>query len=111
MAFEDHKQRVPDRKINWADYEYINKGSRQPGRGLIFVTLFAVATWWFAWVRWHDMEEAERSGSTLSMSSLEWGLYKTGGKWAMPVLFTLLGVFFVWLGIRNYFRLKKMKES
>lgn len=111
MAFEEHKQRTFQKGNSFTDYEYINKSSRQPWRGLVFVIIFALATWWFAWVRWHDMDEAERSGSTLSMSSLEWGLYKVGGKWTMPILFVLLGVLFVYLGIRNYNRLQKMKYS
>jgi hypothetical protein len=111
MAFEEHKQRTFSRGNPYADYEYVNKGSRQPWRGLMFAVLFAFVTWGFAWMRWHDMERAEQTGSTLSMSSLEWGLYKVGGKWAVPVLFILFGALFIYLGIRNYFHLQKMKES
>ncbi len=111
MAFEEHKQRSFKRGNPYADYEYINKGSRQPWRGLVLIVLFALAAWWFAWVRWHEMDAAEQTGSTISMSSLEWGLYKVGGKWAMPVLFVLLGAIFIYAGIRNYFRLQKIKNS
>ena len=111
MALEEHKQRWYGKGNPWADYEYINKGSRQPWRGLVYIILFALAMWAFAIWRWYDMDKAERTGSDISMSSLEWGLYKVGGKWAMPVLFVLLGIFFIWIGIRNYNRLQKMKES
>lgn len=109
MAFDEHLQRIS--KVNWSDYEYINKGSRQPGRVLVYMVLFALAMWAFAWWRWYDMDRAEQTGAALSMSGLEWGAYKVGGKWVLPAAFVLFGVFFIWLGIRGYHRLKRMKES
>ncbi|MBE7174479.1 MAG: hypothetical protein INR73_28160 [Williamsia sp.] len=109
MAFDEHLQRIP--KANWTDYEYVNKGSRQPVRVLVYAVLFALAMWAFALWRWYDMDRSEQTGSELSITPLEWGLYKLGGKWALPLLFALCGAFFIWLGFRGYARLKKMKES
>lgn len=111
MAFEEHKERKQRTRYSFADYEYVSKRSRQPWRGLVLMIFFALLLWWFAWDRWHEMAAAEETGATISMSPIEWGLYKIGGKIILSGFFALMGALLVCLGIYNYKRLEKMKAN
>lgn len=112
MAFEEHKQQKINRYINpYADYEYVSKRSRQPWRSLVVTLLFGFALFWFAWERWHEISAAEQTGTSVSMSSIEWGLYKISGKWGITSFFGLLGAVIVYFAFHSYRRLEKMKRS
>lgn len=111
MVPEQTKQRNLRYGNPYADYEYTGKGSRQPWRGLLLSLLFGIGMWVFAFVRWREMATAGQTGAEISMSSLEWGLYKISGKWGFLLLFSVLGAWFIYLGIQNYRRLEKMKRS
>ncbi|RYY54339.1 MAG: hypothetical protein EOO09_14785 [Chitinophagaceae bacterium] len=111
MAFEEHKNRKFQYGNPYADYEYVNKNSRKTGPGLILALLFGIVVLGFAVWRWIAIDTAEASGETISMTSLEWGLYKIGGKWAPTGLFAVLGVFIIYGGIRNFRRLEKIRQS
>jgi hypothetical protein len=111
MTPEQNKQHNLRYSNPYADYEYIGKGSRQPWRTLVLPLIFGFGLWLFAFVRWREITTAEQTGSVISMTSLEWGLYKISGKWGFVILFSALGAMFIYLGIQNYRRLEKMKKS
>ena len=111
MAFEEHKEQKYRAGRSFADYEYVSKRSRQPWRGLVLMLFFAGLLWWMAWDRWHEMNAVEETGSTISMSSIEWGLYKIGGKATLCGFFALTGAALVYFGIYNYRRLEKIKRN
>ena len=111
MAIEPGKQRNVRYTNPYADYEYVGKGSRQPWRSMILPLVFGIVLLWFAWMRWHEIAAAEQTGATVSMTSLEWGVYNISGKWGIPVLFAFFGIICFYFGIHNYRRLEKMKRS
>lgn len=110
MGFEEHKSRQFKLGNPYADYEYINKNSRKTWPGLVIALLMGVGLLALGWWRWDYIEAAEQSGGTLSLTNLEWGLYKIGGKWVISSLLFLAGLFFIYAGIQNYQRLEKMKK-
>ena len=111
MAFEEHKNRKPQYGNPYADYEYVNKNSRKTGPGLILALLFGIGLFVMAWWRWKVLAAAEETGGEFSMSTIEWGLYQAGGKWAVTGVLILLGAFFFYAGIRNFLRLEKIRRS
>lgn len=111
MATEQHKQRDLRYSNPYADYEYTGKGSRQPWRTLLLPLILGFGLWAFAFFRWQEMASAEHSGDTISMTSLEWGLYEISGKWGFAIFITAVGTMFIYAGIRQYRRLEKMKRS
>ena len=111
MAFEEHKNRKFQFGNPYADYEYVNKRSRKTGPGLIFALLFGLGMILLSWWRLQYLSEAELNGGTISMTSIEWGLYKIGGKWAVAGVLFAFGIFFFYAGIKNYRRLEKIKNA
>lgn len=111
MAFEEHKNRKFHFGNPYADYEYVNKRSRKTGPGLILAFLFGLGMILLGWMRLCYLSEAEMSGDTVNMTSIEWGLYNIGGKWAVAGVMFALGLFFFYTGIKNYLRLEKIKRS
>ena len=111
MAFEEHKQRKFQFGNPYADFEYYNKNSRKTTPGLIFSLLFGIMMLVFAWWRWTEISALEQTGGTISMTSVEWGLYEISGKWGVTGLLAGLGIFFFYLGIQNFRRLEKIRKS
>jgi uncharacterized membrane protein YidH (DUF202 family) len=110
MAFDEHKQPKFRYGNPYADYEYVNKNSRKTGPGLVFGLLFGLCMWVLAVLRWQGLAAAEETGDTVSLTTLEWGLYKVGGKWAIAGILVAFGFLFIYMGIANYRRLEKMKR-
>lgn len=111
LPSEEHKQRKFQYGNPYADYEYYNKRSRKTGPGLVLAILFGLGMILLGWMRLRYLGEVEQTGDTISMTSLEWGLYKLGGKWAIAGVLFALGLFFFYGGIKNYRRLEKMKQG
>ena len=111
MAFEEHKKAKFQFGNPYADYEYYNKNSRKTGPGLILSLLFGVGMLILAWFRWQALAAAEETGGTVKLTSLEWGLYKVGGKLGLIGIFLFLAGFFIYNGIKNYQRLEKIRRS
>ncbi|WP_462264559.1 hypothetical protein [Mucilaginibacter sp.] len=110
MAFEEHKERKLQFGNPYADYEYYGKYSRSTLPGLIFAFIIGAGLCYLGWYRWHEINMAEVMGGTISLTSIEWALYKISGKWGVAILLALFGVGLFALGIYNYRRLEKMKE-
>ena len=111
MAFEEHKNRKFQYGNPYADFEYYNKRSRKTGPGLIFALLFGAGMIALGIWRYGYLSSAEETGRTISVTTLEWGLYKLGGKMAVSGVMFLLGGFFFFSGIKNYQRLEKLRQS
>ena len=110
-TFEEHKKRKFQFGNPYADYEYVNKRSRKTWPGLVFAFLFGLGMLLLGWLRLRYLSEAEMTGATVSLTSIEWGLYKIGGKWAIAGLLFVFGIYFFYAGIQNYRRLEKMKHA
>jgi len=111
MAFEEHKKRKFQFGNPYADFEYVNKNSRKTGPGLVLALLFGIALLVLAWWRFSTIAALEETGGTISLTSIEWVLYKVAGKWGVTVVLILLSGVFFYTGIRNYQRLEKIKNS
>jgi hypothetical protein len=111
MAFEEHKNRKMQFGNPYADFEYYGKHSRRTWPSLVFCLLFAAGLIYLAWYRWHDLNMAEIMGDTVSITTIEWALYKLGGKWCVAGVLAACGIGFGCLGIYNYRRLEKMKAD
>lgn len=110
MAFEEYNKAKPQFGNPYADYEYYGKHSRRTWPSLAFCLIFGAALCYLAWYRWHELNMAEIMGSYVSVTTIEWALYKVGGKWGVAGILSLLGIGFAYLGIYNYKRLEKMKS-
>lgn len=109
MAFEEHKNRKVQYGNPYADYEYVNKGSKKTWPALLFSLILGLGLCYLAWYRYSEINMAEIMGDSLSMTTIEWGIYKISGKWGVSTLLVLFGIGFICLGIFNYRRLEKMK--
>lgn len=111
MAFEEHKNRKMQFGNPYADYEYYGKHSKRTWPSLLFCLLIGAGLIYLAWYRWHELNMAEVMGDYISISTLEWALYKIGGKWTVAGVLFLLGVGIGYGGVRNYKRLERMKAE
>ncbi|WP_342648604.1 hypothetical protein [Mucilaginibacter sp. CSA2-8R] len=111
MAFEEHKNRKLQFGNPYADYEYYGKHSRRTWPSLVFSVLIGLGLCYLAWQRWQALNLAEVMGGSVSITSIEWGVYKLSGKWGVAGLLVVLGVGLAWLGIYNYRRLENMKAD
>jgi uncharacterized membrane protein YidH (DUF202 family) len=111
MAFEDHKNPKTQFGNPFADYEYYGKHSRRTWPSLFFSVLIGLGLCYLAWVRWHQINMAEIMGGTISLTSIEWLLYKISGKWGIAAVLTLLGIGLMYLGFSNFRRMEKMKKA
>jgi len=111
MALEEIKNRKMQFGNPYADYEYYGKHSRRTWPSLVVGLLFGIGLCYFSWYRWHEINMAELMGGTISLTSIEWLLYKIGGKWILCGVLLACGIGFGYLGIHNYRRLEKMKAE
>lgn len=111
MAFEEHKNRKLQFGNPYADYEYYGKHSRRTWPSLVFCMLLGAGLCYLAWYRWHELNMAEVMGDYVSVTTIEWALYKVSGKWGVALVLLLIGIGFGALGIYNYRRLEKMKSN
>jgi len=111
MAFEEHKNRKLQFGNPYADYEYYGKHSRQTWPSLVFCLLIGAGLCYLGWYRWHEINMAEIMGDTISLTSIEWLLYKISGKWSVASMLIIFGLGFMCLGVYNFRRLEKMKSA
>ncbi|RYE22339.1 MAG: hypothetical protein EOP42_24565 [Sphingobacteriaceae bacterium] len=109
MAFEEHKNRKMQFGNPYADYEYVNKNSKRTWPALVFSLVIGLGMCYLAYYRYHNINMAEIMGDSISMTSIEWMIYKISGKWGVSTLLVIFGVGFICLGIYNFRRLEKMK--
>ncbi|GAA0557433.1 hypothetical protein [Chitinophaga japonensis] len=100
-------QETPRKKATWgpnpnADYEYVNKYSGRAWPSLAMgIAVFILLTG-FAIFRWRQTGQWEATGGQMKMHTLEWLLYKMGGKWLNLSAFCLLGIVGLISGIRTW---------
>ena len=111
MAFEEHKNRKAHFGNPYADYEYYGKHSKRTWPSLVFSILIGAGLCYLAWYRWHSIYMVELLGGTISLTSIEWLLYKIGGKWGIAILLAAIGLGLMYFGVYNYKRLEKMKQD
>jgi uncharacterized membrane protein YjjP (DUF1212 family) len=111
MAFEEHKNRKFQFGNPYEDFEYVGKHSRLTWPSLVFFLLIGAGFCYLAWHRWHEINMAELMGGTISVTTIEWALYKISGKWGVASILLLFGIGMALLGIYNYNRLEKMKQA
>lgn len=111
MTFEEHKTRKTQFGNPYADYEYYGKHSKRTWPSLVFSILIGAGLIYLAWYRWHSIYMAEMLGGTISLTSIEWLLYKVSGKWGIAILLAVVGVGMMCLGVYNFKRLEKMKSD
>jgi uncharacterized membrane protein YidH (DUF202 family) len=111
MAFEEHKNRKLQFGNPYADYEYYGKHSRRTWPSLVLCILLSAGLCYLAWNRWHELNMAEVMGDYVSVTTIEWALYKVSGKWGVALVLLLIGIGIGALGIYNYTRLEKMKSN
>ncbi|RYE33045.1 MAG: hypothetical protein EOP42_08750 [Sphingobacteriaceae bacterium] len=109
MAFEEHKNRKVQFGNPYADYEYVNKNSKRTWPALVFSLVIGLGLCYLAYYRYQTINMAEIMGDSLSMTSIEWAIYKISGKMGVSVLLVVFGLGLIALGIYNFRRLEKMK--
>lgn len=109
MAFEEHKNRKVQFGNPYADYEYVNKGSKRTWPALVFSLVLGLGLCYLAYYRYQNINIAEIMGDSVSMTSIEWAIYKISGKFGVSILLIVFGIGFMCLGIYNFRRLEKMK--
>ena len=110
MTSAENKNRNTRFGNPYADYEYYGKHSRRTWPSMIIGLLFGVGLCYFAWYRWHELNMAEIMGGTVSLTSIEWLLYKVGGKWVVAGVLFVIGVGLAYAGVHNYKRLEAIKS-
>lgn len=111
MALEEIKNRKVQFGNPYADYEYYGKHSRRTWPSLVIGLLFGIGLSYFAWYRWKELNMVEVMGGTVSLTSIEWLLYKIGGKWVLSGVLFVIGVGLAYAGVSNYKRLEKIKAE
>ncbi|RYY26764.1 MAG: hypothetical protein EOP41_04355 [Sphingobacteriaceae bacterium] len=109
MAFEEHKNKKIQFGNPYADYEYVNKGSKRTWPALVFSLVIGLGLCYLAYYRYSEINMAEIMGDSLSMTSIEWAIYKISGKTGVSVLLVFFGIGLMLLGIYNFKRLERMK--
>jgi hypothetical protein len=104
----------PRETYSWANpnanYEYVNKNSKRIWPSVVFGSLICLGLLAFGIWRWYEIGQAEQTGAQISMNSLEWMLYKAGGRWLNLGFFCVVCVLAMFGIIRNAQTRKRLRD-